>query len=245
MGYQIASGALAPLLALQGRRVRRATPQLPEPPGPHSGTRGVGPPLRLLLVGDSAAAGVGAASQDEALSGRLADELAPTFRVSWTLIARTGATTAGTARHLARRPAEECGAFDIAVLSLGGNDVMGRRPLDRWLADVGEVAALLRVRFSVRHILLSGLPPMHVFPGLPQPLRWYLGATARKFDRALAGWATTQPDCEHVPLELTDGAGLLATDGPHPGPALYHRWGVELARRIRARWASVPPVEPL
>jgi lysophospholipase L1-like esterase len=149
VGYQIASGALAPLLALQGRRLRHATPQLAEPPGPHSGTRGVGPPLRLLLVGDSAAAGVGAASQNEALSGRLADELAPTFRLSWTLIARTGATTAGTARHLARRPAEECGAFDVAVLSLGGNDVMRRRPLDRWLEDVGEVATVLRVRFSV------------------------------------------------------------------------------------------------
>lgn len=244
MGYQIASGALAPLFAFQGRRVRRATPQLPEPPGRHSGTRGVGPPLRLLLVGDSAAAGVGAASQDEALSGRLADELAPAFCLSWTLIARTGATTAGTARHLARRPAEECGAFEVAVLSLGGNDVMRRQPLDRWLEDVGEVATLLRVRFSVRHILLSGLPPMHVFTALPQPLRWYLGVTARKFDRALAGWATTQPDCEHVPLELSDVAGLLATDGLHPGPAAYHRWSVELARRVRARWASMPAVEP-
>ena len=244
MGYQIASGALAPVFALQGRRVRRATPRLPEPPGPRSGARGVGPPLRLLLVGDSATAGVGAASQDKALSGQLADELAPTFRLSWTLIARTGATTGGTARHLARVPAEECRAFDVAVLSLGGNDVMGRRPLDRWVKDLGEVAALLRVRFSVRHILLSGLPPMHLFTALPQPLRWYLGAKSRKFDRALAGWATTQPDCEHVPLALADGAGLLATDGLHPGPPLYHRWAVELAHRIRARWGSVPSVEP-
>ena len=243
MGYQIAVGALAPVLALQGRRLRRTTPQLSEPPGARSGTRGVGPPLRLLLVGDSAAAGVGAASQGEALSGRLVDELSPTFRVSWMLIARSGATAAGTARHLERRPAEDCGAFDVVVLSLGGNDVMRRRPLDRWLVDVGEVATLLRVRFSVRHILLSGLPPMHVFTAFPQPLRWYFGATARKFDRALAGWATTQPDCEHVPLELPDGAGLLATDGLHPGPPAYHRWSVELACRIRARWASAPAIE--
>ena len=244
MGYQIASGALAPVLALQGRRLRRATPQLPEPPGARSGTRGVGPPLRLLLVGDSATAGVGAASQDEALSGQLLDELAPRFRISWLVIARSGATTAGTARHLARRPPEDCGAFDVVVLSVGGNDVMRRRPLDRWLEDVRDVATLLRVRFSVRHILLSGLPPMHIFTALPQPLRWYLGARARKFDRALAGWAATQLDCEHVPLELTDGAGLLAADGLHPGPPAYHRWSVELARRVRARWAAAPPVEP-
>ena len=240
MGYTMASVGLAPVFALQGRRVRRVTARLPEPPGPRAGVRGDGPALRLLLLGDSAAAGVGAASQDEALSGRLVGELAPTFRVSWMVVARTGATTAGTARHLSRRPAEECGAVDVAVLSLGGNDVMGRRPLDRWLADVGEVAALLRARFAAQHILLSGLPPIHLFTALPQPLRWYLGATARRFDRAFAAWAAGQPDCEHVPLELTDGAGLLATDGLHPGAPLYHRWGVELARRIRARWAPLP-----
>src|SRR5829696_9767961 len=103
MGYQMASASLAPVFALQGRHVQRVTPRLPEPPGPRTGCEGAGPELRLLLLGDSAAAGVGAASQDEALSGRLVGALAATFRVSWTLVARTGATTAGTARHLARR----------------------------------------------------------------------------------------------------------------------------------------------
>src|SRR5689334_20066239 len=75
MGYRTASIALVPLLALQGRRVRRVTPRLPEPPGPRAGLAGDGPPLRLLILGDSSAAGVGAPSQDEALSGRLVSEL--------------------------------------------------------------------------------------------------------------------------------------------------------------------------
>ncbi|HET9455615.1 MAG TPA: SGNH/GDSL hydrolase family protein [Gemmatimonadaceae bacterium] len=237
----MASVGLAPVFALQGRYVRRVTPRLPEPPGPRTGVRGDGPALRLLIVGDSAAAGVGAASQDEALSGRLVDELAPTFRVSWMVVARTGATTGGTARYLARRPADECDAFDVAVLSLGGNDVMGRRPLRRWLEDMGDVTAFLRERFAVRHILISGLPPIHAFTALPQPLRWYLGARARRFDRALAAWARSQSDCEHLPLELTNGAGLLATDGLHPGPRLYERWSTELARRVRACWTSIQP----
>lgn len=240
MGYPLASVALAPVFALQGRYVRRVTPRLPEPPGPRAGVRGDGPALRLLIVGDSAAAGVGAASQGEALSGQLVAELAPTFRVSWLVVARTGATASGTARHLARRPADECGAFDVAVLSLGGNDAMGRRPINRWLDEMTEVTTLLRERFAVRHILVSGLPPIHAFTAFPQPLRWYLGTTARRFDRALAAWARRQPDCEHLPLELTDAEGLLATDGLHPGPRLYQRWSTALARRVRTRWMSPP-----
>jgi len=229
--------ALAPVLALQGRRVRRTAPRLPEAPGPRRGTEGAGSPLRLLLAGDSAAAGVGAASQDEALSGRLVAELAPVFRVSWELVARSGATTAATLRHLARRPRAE---FDVAVLSLGVNDLTARRPLARWLEDADALARLLRERFAVRRLLFSGLPPVHLFPVFPQPLRWYLGATARRYDRALARWAAAQPDCEHVPLTFETSAGLLAPDGMHPGPRLYELWSAELAHRIRAARIARP-----
>ena len=165
-------------------------------------------------------------------------ELAPTFRVAWTLIARTGATTAGTARHLAGRPHAACGPHDIAVVSLGGNDVMGRRPLDQWLDDLAQVTTLLRDRFGVSYVLLSGLPPIHAFTALPQPLRWYLGEAARRFDRALDAWVAARPECEHVPLAMPPGEGMLANDGLHPGPPLFDQWAAELARRIRARWAS-------
>lgn len=239
MGYRAASAALAPVLALQGRHAVNTTPRLPEPPGPRAGCRGTGPSLRLLILGDSGAAGVGAASQDEALSGQLIGELAQTFRVSWTVIARAGATTAGTLRHLAHRDDTESKVFDVVAVSLGGNDV-ARRPMDLWIHDMEEVVTLLRSQFSARQILLSGMPPMHAFPAFPQPLRWYLGATARKFDSALANWAATQPDCEHIPLSFNGDERLLASDGLHPGPMLYTEWATALAERIRACWTSAP-----
>ena len=235
MGYRTASIALAPVFFVQGWRLRRTAPRLQEPPGAREGVRGSGPPLRLLIVGDSASAGVGAATQDEALSGRLVEELAAEFHVSWALIARSGATTAGTARHLASRSPEQCAAFDVAVLSLGANDVMSGRPLDRWLGDMERVVALLRDRFAVRHVLVSGLPPIHHFTALPQPLRWHLGHTARRFDRALAAWVARQPDCTHVPLDREGSEKLLAPDGLHPGPQLFSWWAVELAGLIRGR----------
>jgi lysophospholipase L1-like esterase len=233
VGYRTASIALAPLFFVQGWRLRRSVPRLGEPPGARDGVRGSGPPLRLLIVGDSAAVGVGAATQDEALSGRLAEELAPMFRVEWKLIARSGATTAGTARHLARRSPEDCPAFDVAVLSLGSNDVMGGRPLSRWLGDLEQVVTLLRERFAVRYVLVSGLPPIHSFTALPQPLRWHLGHTARRFDRALARWVARQPDCAHVPLDRAGSEKLIGADGLHPGPQAFRLWAVALAERLR------------
>lgn len=232
LSYRSVSIPLAPLLLLQARHVRRVATRLLEPTGEREGRAGAGPELRLLILGDSAAAGVGVTTQEEALSGRLVQDLARTCRVSWTLVAKSGATTRGTTRHLMRCP---LGKIDVAVVSLGGNDVTGRRSLAAWLEDMEGLADLLRTRFAARHILVSGLPPMHAFTAFPQPLRWYLGAKARHYDLALKRWAASQPDCDHVALVPPKLDDLLAADGMHPGPSAYRLWGGELAKRIRER----------
>ena len=176
MAHRIATLALGPLLFLQGLHVRRTTPRLPEPAGLRRGEAGQGAPLRLLVTGDSAAAGVGATVQAEALAGRLVEALAAHYRVRWELVATTGHTTADTLRVLQALPAER---FDIAVTSLGVNDVTALHGTRRWLREQAALADLLRSKFGVRRVLLSALPPVHRFPALPQPLRWYLGARAR------------------------------------------------------------------
>ena len=66
MKHKLAAIGLAPLLILQGLYVRRVTPKLPEPLGKRSGVHGTGPRLRLLILGDSAAAGVGVSTQSQA-----------------------------------------------------------------------------------------------------------------------------------------------------------------------------------
>ncbi len=235
MNLAIAKWTLGPLLLVQGWRVRRVTPVLPEPAGPREGVAGEGAPLRLLVVGDSAGAGVGAALQDEALAGRIVARLRDRFRVEWRVVARTGATTASTIRHLERIAPF---ATDAVVTSLGVNDVTGEVGVERFLRRQGKLHALLRERFGARLILASGLPPMHHFPALPQPLRWYLGARARELDRALAGSLAGGHGAEHLPFEGEVDAARMAADGFHPGPPIYDAWGAAAAKRIGAAFAG-------
>ena len=231
--HALATVVLAPVLLLQGRHVRRTVALLPEPEGSREGASGKGPVLRLLVAGDSAAAGVGAQTQDDALSGRIVAGLADSFHVKWKLLAFTGATTADLLAHLQGQPAED---FDVVVTSLGVNDVTGRRSLSDWHRQQGQLVALLENKFRARHILLSGLPPMHRFPALPQPLRWYIGSRAQDFDRALASLAHRRAGCEFVKLgyAMMD-TEAMAADGFHPGPAIYGLWAAEVVRRIVAR----------
>lgn len=218
--------ALAPVLLAQGLWVRARTPRLPEPPGCRQGSIGEGPVLRLLIAGDSAAAGVGAAHQDEALLGRLVTLLAARNSVDFRLEARTGATTASAIAQLESLPAEH---YDVAIVSLGVNDVTGNVPLDSWLDRQGRLWELLRDRFAVGRIVACGLPPMHAFPALPQPLRWYLGERATTFDRALQALATTEPNCHYLGLRFSEELDHVAADGFHPGPLAYAGWADRVA----------------
>ena len=230
MGYQIATLALGPVLLLQGRMVRRRIPRLSEPPGAREGASGDGPLLRLLIVGDSAAAGVGASHQDQALLGQVVGRLGETYRVAWTLRAATGATTASTLASL-----RDCSPtkYDVAVTSLGVNDITRGVPRTQWRRRQGALRSLLKERFGVERIIVSGLPPMSRFPALPQPLRWYLGVRARQFTRDLRDAVDLTAGCGFVDLGFTADAALMASDGFHPGPGIYAIWGQRVAECVR------------
>ncbi|WP_232504275.1 hypothetical protein [Shewanella benthica] len=83
MFYYFVLLILGPLLLIQGRLVRKNIPILAEATGGRSGCLGEGRPLSLLVVGDSAAAGVGVETQDDALSGCLTRVLAQKYCVDW------------------------------------------------------------------------------------------------------------------------------------------------------------------
>ncbi|GMH35828.1 hypothetical protein BSKO_03696 [Bryopsis sp. KO-2023] len=229
MNHLLATIGLAPILLAQGSYVVSTIQKLPEPPGEREGVAGEGKPLRLLVLGDSSAAGVGAPTLDESLLGRVVAGLEATYRVEYKLIARTGARTRGTLGHLNKRPEE---AFDVVVVALGVNDVAAGRSVSAWSNDLGELVELLRAKFSARYIYISGMPPVSSFPALPQPLRWYLGSQAKRYDIALEAFAESQADCEHVQLDFPLERDLMASDMFHPGPRVYAQWGGDIAERI-------------
>ncbi|MEE9913915.1 MAG: SGNH/GDSL hydrolase family protein [Deltaproteobacteria bacterium] len=235
MGYQVASIGLVPLIIAQGLYVRRITPRLPEPEGSRSGLDGSGSPLRLLILGDSAAAGVGVSTQNEALSGRLVSALGSDFRVSWTLMAQTGHTAKAVLAALETASPE---VFDVVVTSIGVNDVTHGTKIRKWINQQRQIIDLLQSKFHARYILLSSLPPMHLFPALPQPLRWYLGMRARRFNGLLTEIAADCSRCElvttHFPLE----DAYMAADGFHPGALAYSLWAAQIAAAIRNRLAT-------
>ena len=124
---------LAPLLIAQARATRPGAPVLPEAARPREGGLGHthGPAaVRVLIAGDSSAAGVGVARQDQSVARYLSRALHQRSgrTVHWTLRARSGLTTRQAHAMLCdQRPP----VADVAVRITGVNDVIDQVPSQR------------------------------------------------------------------------------------------------------------------
>jgi lysophospholipase L1-like esterase len=238
----VARALLFPLLYAQAQGVRAGVEPLPEPPGPRAGREGKGNDgIRLLVIGDSSAVGVGAPHQDLALAKPLARNLARlTGRaVRWTLLAEAGLTSAAALAYLKARDVPDA---DLAVVVLEVNDITNQVPSAQALKYRGEIAVWLEAHAEVSQVLFPALPEMELFPSLPQPLAWWAGQMSRRNNRAQARWAANwplaRPRVAHVPMDGVLRVDLMASDGFHPGPGLYARVAEHLAAAIEREVAA-------
>lgn len=228
--------AIAPILALQGARIRRSTPDLPEAAGDRCGVEGAdastdADPLAVLVFGESTAAGVGVATQAEGLGPAVAAGLAARRGRSaeWQVVGRKGYTARRAVSKLLPRLGEVT-TYDVVVVALGVNDVLRLTAGPEWEAAVTELATALHGRLGPGGVIvLAGLPDIGLIPTVPQPTRAVLRLHARNLDRRLAAVASSVPSTVHAPAPHLDGIdGMYADDGFHPGAAGYRRWAEHL-----------------
>ncbi len=231
-------GLLWPVLWLQARYVRRITPRMPEPPGCRAGSAGQGSKVRLLVAGDSGAAGVGAGSQEQALCGQLVRRLSRHHTVEWSVLAVNGLDSPGLLSLLQQSPSAR---FDVVVLSIGANDATGLCAPRQWTQWQHRLAELINSRFQPGLLVHSAVPPMHACMALPQPLRWFMGRWARQMNNMLAGQLADLPQRAlrtlHRHPASTTTAGMAA-DGVHPSADGYALWADGLSRHILATTAQ-------
>lgn len=224
---------LAPALLWQGRQLRRTALRLPEPEGerrgmvPGDAERGV---ARILVVGDSSAAGVGVTHQRQALAEPIAQALARRTgcEVHWQLVAKSGLDTAGAREYVRTVHLHRA---EVIVSALGVNDVTAQRSARRFMLEYQLLLRELRRRTRARICILSGVPPMQLLSAAPQPLRWYLGQCSRRLDQALQDFCAREGRLRYLPLDWAQGEEM-APDGFHPGAAQYARWAEMNAEAI-------------
>ncbi|WP_227685923.1 SGNH/GDSL hydrolase family protein [Psychrobacter sp. NZS113] len=254
---------LAPVYLYQGRRIKRDTIRLPEPHGERHGhvqlnqstntlsantqKDTVKKTLNVMVVGDSAAAGVGSQTQQEALVGKLIPALQqqPAIRtqfdeLTWSLQATTGHTSFDILRRLYILPAPSQ-AVDVMVLSVGVNDTTANVSTRKWQQQIEDIIAIAQRKFGVRELIFSSLPPMAQMPAIPTPLNNFIGAKASTLDRILQQVCAAHDSVtymetdfprmieEHFNGKPIDIAVMFASDGFHPSSLMYGYWAQQLS----------------
>ena len=232
--FWLTTALLFPVLLYQGKRARRTTPRLPEAGGAPCGQYGEGAPARrVLVIGESTAAGVGVETHDQGLASQLAREIHGRTgqTIAWHTFGVNGIRLGALVRKLETTELPEA---DVVLLSMGVNDTTGFTPRFRFRRQLRALRQLLAPRYSGPILLLS-VPPMHRFTALPSPLRYVMGWRAMQLDKIYQQLARdAAADFRHLNYPTLTDPDLLASDGYHPSPKGYAFIADAIASSIRA-----------
>jgi len=221
-----------PFVLPQALWLRKRAPRFKDAVGEHQGEVGQGTTLRLVAIGDSIIAGVGAATLDKALVGQTAASLAEQKQASvhWVSIGKTGVTSRGLVKRLLKElPDTE---IDYFVVSIGVNDVTALTSLKAWRINLTRLFESLHSTRPNAVIAFAGLPPLGRFPLLPQPLRFVLGLRAQVLDRAALSVIQGHPTAVHVSLAFDLEPENFSPDGYHPNEDSYVEYGRLVAEAL-------------
>ena len=223
-----------PFLIPQALYVRRTAPRFAPAGGPSEGSVGDGDDIHLLAIGDSIIAGVGASALSRALVGQTAKALADSLRcrVIWKALGASGYNSARVLEHLV--PDLPDATFDYIIVSVGVNDVTGLTTMRRWRRNLSRLLRTLQTNYPRAKIALAGMPPMHGFPLLPQPLRAVFGLRASAFDEIAREVVVVDQNALHVPLDFDPDPAKFSPDGYHPSEESYIEFGRHMAGRLLA-----------
>lgn len=236
MWLRTATLALIPALVIQGSRVKKNKIRLPEAEGAREGITGEGQTLSLLILGDSAAAGVGVAHQNDALLGAVISALQHQYQVHWRLEAQSGDTTSQVIQKTKKLVNQK---YDVVVTSVGVNDVTRLMSAQTWIKQQQHFYQLIQAKFQPELIIATGVPPMHLFPALPNPLSWLFGQYAKQMNLQLEKMIAQQEDMQWIEYDIRKYQSMnleMAKDGFHPSKEIYQIWGKEVAEMILERF---------
>lgn len=217
-----------PVALWQGLAVRRRIERLVPPSGTQEGVVGTGAPeIRLLVLGDSSAAGVGVRSTGESmgplLAARIAERTGKT--VHWRIAGFNSATSGQVRDHVVKHLPRD--AFTHIVLSIGTNDAKNFHTLARFKREFGGLVYALKARFPSARLVWSPIVDMRDVPALPPALARILAVRARAVNALGTRLVSERGGAAATPLPVGSPQGF-AVDGFHAGSLGYVAWAEHL-----------------
>ncbi|MCU1692531.1 MAG: family lipase [Frankiales bacterium] len=243
------TGALFQVEARLARHsIGRPTTKAPDPSGWYGPAGGDRPPLHLVVVGDSAAAGLGCERADQTPGALLAGGMARDLgrQVELRVVARTGARSAALDTQVGRALR---GPVDVAFVLVGANDVTHKAPVADAARDLARAVRTLRAAGA--EVVVGTCPDLGSVKPVLQPLRTYARYASRRLAAAQTV-AVVEEGGVAVSLASLLGAefarepAMWSADRFHPSAEGYRRVvDAVLPSLLQAVGVEIPVMVPL
>jgi lysophospholipase L1-like esterase len=244
------AGLTYALLVTEAKLARKTigvpTTQAPRPARSYGKGRRGQAPVSLVVLGDSAAAGLGCERPDQTPGALLAGGVARDLgrRVVLDVVARSGARSADLEVQVAQALRSR---VDAAVIIIGTNDVTHRVPIAAATRDLRRAVQTLREAGAC--VVVGTTPDLGSVKPLLQPLRTLAAQVSRRLAAAQAV-ATVEAGGTAVSLgdllarEFSDTPHLWSSDRFHPSPDGYRRIVDALLPAVLSGLGSGAPTGP-
>ncbi len=233
---------LLPFLFFQGKKIRETVPQLPEAKGTDGRVEvGASKTLKLLMIGESTIAGVGAKTHEEAFTGTLANILShkTKMNVDWRVYARSGYTAKRVAHKII--PKIDFEDPDLIVVGLGGNDSFKLNSPKKWKTDIKRLIDFLIEKYPSAIIAFTNMPPIKDFPAFTSSIKYVIGNLTELFRNELKELVERyERVCFNDELitfknwskryGYDDDISNFFSDGVHPSVLTYQIWAKDFAK---------------
>ncbi|MFK8061437.1 MAG: SGNH/GDSL hydrolase family protein [Polaribacter sp.] len=237
----IISFPLLPLLFLQGKKIRKETPRLPEAKNPKGYLKTDSKKtLKVIFIGESTIAGVGVDYHKNGFPGALVQRISDTTGVSvlWKVYARSGYTAKLVRKRLVPK-IEEANA-DAIVICLGGNDAFTLNTPNLWMFQINKLIRELKLKFPKTPIYFTNMPPIKEFPAFTKTIKFVIGnlveILGKRLNRRVKKKSNVHYNSEIVTLKdwkekhnIDGDVSSFFSDGVHPSKLSYQVWGKDMA----------------
>ncbi|MDF2158057.1 GDSL-type esterase/lipase family protein [Algoriphagus sp. CAU 1675] len=216
LGFQASLYPFLPFLYYEAYKVRKTREKLPSLSESLSVGKGI---KKILILGESTAAGVGASSPEKSLGSRIHHFLKNDSTVK--ILGKNGLKVSEVLPTFSDQLEKINGDYEGIFLFLGGNDCFRLTHPQNYRSELQKLIRTLEEMFSPHWIYLADIPPVYSFPAFSPFVKYFMIRQRKFLQREMKKISMDNPKVIFDEISLNLNPDFFSRDGIHPSDCGY------------------------